>query len=169
MRKLLLLLTVILTNWTFAQEFEKTLGNRDDVDMVLVTKDMFALITEIDTKNNRELKDFYGRLDYLATFSSDRPETSQQIYNQGKQYALRKRMRLLTKIKDQDKVAEFYYLPGSEPGYAKELILLIRYPKGQSSLMQVKGNINMKKISLLALQATMLETSLLKEAEKSVR
>ena len=159
----------LIFNPIIAQEFEQSLGNDDNVDMVLVTKDMFNLITEIDAENKNELKDFYGNLEYLATYSADQSPAAARIYDEALAYVRAKNMRLLTKIKDQNKTAEFYYLPATRKGYAKELVLVIRYANGHTSLMQVKGNINMRKISLLALQATMLDASLLKKAEQSVQ
>jgi len=169
MRFFYVLLILLVFNSLHAQEFEQSLGNDDNVDMVLVTKDMFNLITEIDAENKNELKDFYGSLEYLATYSADRSPAANKIYDEALAYVRSKNMRLLTKIKDQNKTAEFYYLPAARKGYAKELVLVIRYANGHTSLMQVKGNINMRKISLLALQATMLDASLLKKAEQSVQ
>ncbi|NPA43257.1 MAG: DUF4252 domain-containing protein [Chlorobi bacterium] len=165
MKRILFLWFSALAMMSNAQEFERIFARDDHVDMVLVTKDMFDLITEIDANNREELRDFFGKLEYLAIFNTDRPETAARLLAEGKKHIRARGMRMLTRIKENGKDAEFYYIPAPSKGYARELILMIRYPDGRASLMQVKGNINMRKISLLALQATMLESSLLRRAE----
>jgi len=162
-----LLIALFIFQTSHSQSLEEKFSSDDNIDMVLVTRDMFELISEIDSDKKSDLKNFYSRLEYLATFSSDNPASADKIYREGLAYVRQKGMRLLTKIKDADKIAEFYYIPASEKGHARELILLIRYPNGRASLLHVIGNINMRKLSLLALQATMLEAGLLKQAEQA--
>ncbi len=151
-----------------AQEFEN-LSNEENIDMVLVTRDMFELITEMDSGNQNDMKNFYNQLEYLASFGSSDPKSAGKIVSKAGNYIKRKSFKLLTKIKDENKTAEFFYIPSGKAGYAKELLLLIRFSNGKTSLLHVKGNINMKRLSLLALQATMLDKTVLKKAEKAVR
>jgi hypothetical protein len=164
----MLTLTVLSGN-VFAQTFQKALGESNDIDMVIVTKDMFDLITEIDSDKKHEMKSFYGKLNFLESYTTINSGAARLINSEVKKYIRSKGMKLLTKIKDQQKNAELYYVPAEEKGYAEELLIIINYASGKTSLLFVKGHINMRRISLLALQSTGLDRSLLKQAEQSVK
>lgn len=171
MKKIYLLL-LILTCFPISavsQNFQDVLGRNDDIDMVIVTKEMFELITEIDSDNKADMKSFYGSLNFLESFSTINPDAARLINDAAEKYIRSHGMKLLTKIKDQRKTAELYYIPGKEKGYAKELLILINYASGKTGLLYVKGQINMRKISLLAIQSTGLDRTILKQAENSVK
>ncbi len=165
----ILYLAIFFISTASAQVFQKTLGENENIDMVIVTKDMFSLITEIDSENKDDIKNFYGKLDYLATYTARDRNPSLQIEKEAKKYVASKGMKLLTKIKNARNSSELYYIPSNKKGYARELLLLIRYTNGKTTLLYVKGDINMKKLSLLALQATGLDRNVLREAEKAVK
>ncbi len=153
-----------------AQYFQKQFEQDDNIDMVLVTKEMFSLINEINSGKNKDLKDFYAQLSYLGMFNANNPASIDKIRRTAVDYVHSKDMKLLVKIKNSRKTAGFYYVPADKPGYAKELILLVYYPQEKKiSLLHVKGLINMKKLSYLALQATNIDKELLQKAEQSVK
>ncbi len=150
-----------------AQEFEKQFGNNDRVDMVVVTPDMFSLINEVN--ENPERAAFYKNLTYFGTFGTNDPATGEKLTAFARSFVQHKQMRLLVRVKQPDKLAEFYYTPAGKPGYAREMVLIIRYPRSHKvRLWHIKGLINLRKISLLALQTTKIDTDVLREAEKRV-
>ncbi len=151
-----------------AQAFQNEFSGDEHIDMVIVTEDMFDLITEIDSDDKTEMKSFFGQLKYLANFATENPVASNKINLSVNRRIRSQGFKLLTKIKDERKDAVLYYIPAGRRGYAKELLLLINYSNGKTTLLVVKGNINMRRISLLALQTTQLDPELLKQAEKSV-
>ena len=150
-----------------AQEFEKHFSGNDHVDMVIVTPDMFSLINEVN--ENPERAAFYKHLTYFGTFGTNHPGTAAQLETFTRNFVQSKHMRLLVKVKQPGKLADFYYIPGDKPGFAREMVLMIRYPSSHKvRVWHIKGNINLRKISLLALQTTKIDTDVLREAEKKV-
>ncbi len=147
-----------------AQSIQKSLEQNDDVQMVIITKDMFSIINEVN--NHPDRKKFYEQLDYMGTFSGSSAAVN-KIQSVANKYVADKHMKLLLKAKKTDRVATIYYLPSSRPGYAKELLIMIFYPsENKIKLYDVTGDINLKKISFLALQSTQLDYDLLKQAEQ---
>jgi hypothetical protein len=169
MKKNLFFLGLILFFSGYGQHFEKIFGNDDRIDMVVVTQEMFSLITEINSSDKQELTDFYNQLTYLGSFHTSDPQAGLKLKTETMRYIQSHKMKLLVKIKDTRKDALLYYIPSTKEGYAKEIVLLVHYSDGSTSLLTVKGKINMKKISLLALQATMIDQSILKEAERKIQ
>lgn len=166
-KKWLFLLLSGISIGGFAQELEQRLEYNTQVDMVIITPDMFELINEVNTDPERSV--FFKGLTYFAMFSATDHQAAQDIYQQALDYASQKGMKLLLKVKDADKDTYFYYIPADQKGYAREIVLLIFYPgQDKTRLWHIKGHINLKKISLLALQRTQIDTSVLKEAEKKV-
>ncbi len=168
MRKIyLLVLFSGIFQFLQGQYFERKFESNDNVDMVVVTKDMFSLINEIGSSKDGDLKNFYAQLEYLGMFGST--ASSGALKSEAMQYVAQNGMKLLVKIKNPNKIATFYYIPDTKKGYAKELLLLIEYSgEKRVSVLHVMGHINMKKISLLALQATRIDRDILKKAEESV-
>ncbi|GEM_PF-2653997 len=148
-----------------AQEFEKKFGDNDRVDMVIVTPDMFSLINEVN--ENPERAAFYKNLTYFGTFGTNDPRTADQLERFSRSLIQQKHMQLLVKIKQPGKIADLYYVPSDKRGFARELILMVRYFEGNKvRIWHIKGLINLRKISLLALQTTKMDTEVLREAEK---
>ncbi|NPA45622.1 MAG: DUF4252 domain-containing protein [Chlorobi bacterium] len=151
-----------------AQEFERLYENNPSVDMVIITPDMFELINEVNKDPERSV--FFKDLTYFGMFGSTDAKVSENIMRRSAEYAGSKHMKLLLKIKDPQKQALFYYIPAGEPGFAREIVLLIHYPgQGKVRMWHIKGHINLRKISLLALQRTRIDEGILKEAEKQAQ
>jgi len=151
-----------------SQTFEGIFDNNPQVDMVIITPEMFDLINEVNTDPERSA--FFKGLSYFGMFTSTDKTASDQINREAEKYARDKNMKLLLKTKDTAKETLFYYTPGQQKGHAREIVLLIYYPgSNKARLWHIKGDINLKKISLLALQRTQIDTGILKEAEKKVQ
>ncbi len=170
MKKIYFLLIFMgISGFVRGQYFEQKFEDNDEVDMVVVTKDMFSLINEIGSSKDKDLKNFYAQLQYLGMFGSSNPDVAFQLKSEARNYVSSKGMKLLVKIKNPGKIANFYYIPDTQKGFAKELLLVVEFPgEKRVSVLHVTGHINMKKISLLALQATGIDREILKEAEKAV-
>ncbi len=152
---------------THGQVFEKAFENNDDIQMVVVTQDMFSIINEVN--NNPERKQFFNRLTYMGTFSGNHEQAARQIKSKALQYIKSLGMKLLVKIKKPQKNAAFYYLPAAQKSRAKELLILMEFPgSNRIKLYHITGDIDLRRISLLALQSTQLDKSVLQEAEKKV-
>ena len=169
MKAFLLFFTLLLfSTGLHAQEFERMYDNDPNVDMVIITPDMFELINEVN--NDPERSGFFKDLTYFGMFGSTDAKVSEDIIRRSTAYAASKHMKLLLKIKDPQKQALFYYIPAAESGFAREIVLLIHYPElGKVRMWHIKGHINLRKISLLALQRTRIDESILKEAEKQAQ
>ncbi len=147
-----------------AQSIQKSLEQNDDIQMVIITKDMFSIINEVN--NHPDRKKFYEQLNYMGTFSGSSTSVK-KIQSVASKYIADKQMKLLLKAKKTDRTATIYYLPSSRPGFAKELLITIFYPQEMKiKLYHVTGNINLKKITFLALQSTQLDYDILKQAEQ---
>ena len=156
---------IFLGQMLMGQEFEQMFGQNPEVDMVIITPDMFDLINEVNTDPERS--GFFKELTYFGMFGSTDSQVSSKLINQAESYARQHQMKLLLKIKDPQKEAIFYYTPSDKKGYAREIVLLIHYPEqGKVRMWHIKGNINLRKISLLALQRTKIDAGILKEAEQ---
>jgi len=154
MKKLIFIISIIITASGFAQSLFDKYEDVDQVNSVIVTDEMFKLLKEIEPESAEAKEEIsvLSNLTGLKVFSTGDTQAGQNLLHDAQTYADGKKMVELMRINDEDAKVKFYIVKGSQPHIAKELVMLLQSKKPsdhQVVVMVVTGNIDLKKLSKL--------------------
>jgi hypothetical protein len=159
MKKLILLLALIITPLaTTAQGTFDSFEDEKDVTSVIVTKNMFKLLSKMDLESDDpEVKDYLNMVDNLndiKIFTTDNPEVAARMTSKVNSYVKNnKYLSELMRVKNDGRNIKFYSKEGKTESYVSELLMhLDGVVDGESTtvLMSITGNIDLKQIGKLA-------------------
>ena len=162
MKKIAILIALIVTPMvTSAQSFFDTLEDMDGVDMVVVTKDAFELISKfknISANDNEGLKVFQmiQELKEFKMFSSEDASIANEMDALFKKAIKKKRLTELMRIKEDESRIKIYVKTTKNKDFVSEVLMLIKgldkKTKGYSEAVVVSltGNIDINKMSKIA-------------------
>ncbi len=162
MKKIAILIALIVTPMvTSAQSFFDTLEDMDGVDMVVVTKDAFELISKfknISTNDNEGLKVFQmiQELKEFKMFSSEDAGIANEMDALFKKAIKKKRLTELMRIKEDKSRIKIYVKTTKNKDFVSEVLMLIKgldkKTQGYSEAVVVSltGNIDINKMSKIA-------------------
>jgi hypothetical protein len=159
MKKLILLLALIITPLaTTAQGTFDSFEDEKDVTSVIVTKNMFKLLSKMDLESDDpEVKDYLNMVDNLndiKIFTTDNPEVAARMTSKVNSYVKNnKSLSELMRVKNDGRNIKFYSKEGKTESYVSELLMhLDGVVDGESTtvLMSITGNIDLKQIGKLA-------------------
>ena len=156
MKKLLILLLVITAPYIGYAQFD-SYEDEKDVTSVVVTKNMFKLLAEIDLESNDpEVKDYLelvNNLDNIKIFITNNPAVAKRMSADVQKYiGSAKGLNELMRVKDEGKNIKFYSKEGKSESFVSELLMFMDGNidgKDGTMIMSITGNIDMKKISKL--------------------
>lgn len=156
----------ILSN---AQNFDKY-AEMNDVTSMLITSEMFKLLTEIDFDSTdpetQAYVDLIENLKNIQVYSTTDTSIGAKMAADVKTYLGNSSMNKLMSFKDDGKSVDFYSKPGKSSGYVSELLMFMKGKENgepQAIIMRITGNVDLKQISKLAED---LEVPGAKELEK---
>ena len=143
-----------------AQSMFDSFADEKDVTSVLVTKNMFKLMSEMDLDSSdpeaKEYLDMVDDLNDIKIFTTDNPEvakrmnvTVQKYLNSGNGLSE------LMRVKDDGQNIKFYSKQGKSENIVSELFMHldgIVDGKAMTVIMSITGNIDLKQISKLTKQ-----------------
>jgi hypothetical protein len=162
MKKIAILIALMVTPLvTNAQSFFDTLENMDGVDMVVVTKDAFELISKfknISTNDNEGLKVFQmiKELKEFKMFSTKDAGIANEMDGMFKKVIKKKRLTELMRIKEDKSRIKIYVQSTKNKDFVSEVLMLIKgldkKTQGYSEALVVSltGNIDINKMSKIA-------------------
>ncbi|AVI52239.1 DUF4252 domain-containing protein [Pukyongia salina] len=156
MKKLLILLLVITAPYIGYAQFD-SYEDEKDVTSVVVTKNMFKLLAEIDLESNDpEVKDYLelvNNLDNIKIFITNNPAVAKRMSADVQKYiGSAKGLNELMRVKDEGKNIKFYSKEGKSESFVSELLMFMDGNidgKDGTMIMSITGNIDLKKISKL--------------------
>ncbi len=156
MKKLLILLLVITVPYIGYAQFD-SYEDEKDVTSVVVTKNMFKLLAEIDLESNDpEVKDYLelvNNLDNIKIFITNNPAVAKRMSADVQKYiGSAKGLNELMRVKDEGKNIKFYSKEGKSESFVSELLMFMDGNidgKDGTMIMSITGNIDLKKISKL--------------------
>ena len=162
MKKIVVLIALMVTPIvTSAQSFFDTLEDMDGVDMVVVTKDAFKLISKfknISSSDNEGLKVFQmiQELKEFKMFSTKDAGIANEMDSLFKKAIKKKRLTELMRIKEDESRIKIYVKSTKNKDFVSEVLMLIKgldkKTQGYSEALVVSltGNIDINKMSKIA-------------------
>ncbi|WP_439129449.1 DUF4252 domain-containing protein [Polaribacter sp.] len=163
MKKIIILLAFIVTPMvTNAQTtFFDSLENTDGVDMVVVTKDMFEILSKFSPKklkDSKEMKVFemINDLKEFKMFSSDNKDIANKMETMANTAIKKNNLTELMRIKEDDSRVKIYVKASKNKDYVSEVLMFIKgvdkktNGMAEAVIVSLTGNIDINKMSDLA-------------------
>ncbi|MCZ4318358.1 DUF4252 domain-containing protein [Aequorivita viscosa] len=175
MKKLAILIALAITPMvSWAQNAFDSFENEKDVTAVVVTKNMFKLLSKMDLNSADPEAQAYLKmvndLDNIKIFTTDNPSVSQKMDNAVAKYiATSKNLGELMRIKEDGKNIRFYSKEGKNENFVSELLMHmdgVVDGKPTTVIMSITGNIDLKQISKLTADLKVPGSEELKNIDK---
>ena len=175
MKKIVLLFALItIPLATFAQGSFDSFENEKDVTSVVVTKNMFKLLSKMDlNSNDPEVEDYLKMVDNLETikiFTTDNPDVAARMSAKVNSYvASNDELSELMRVKDDGKNIRFYSKQGTTDTLVSELLMHLDglvEGKAMTVVMSITGAIDLKQIGKLTQELRVPGSEQLKNINK---
>jgi hypothetical protein len=162
MKKIILLIALTITSMvTSAQSFFDTLEDMDGVDMVVVNKDMFELLSKFnpDKMKDNEAMQIFAMINDLKSFkmfSTDDSFIADKMEVMTNTAIKKNNLTELMRIKEDDSRIKIYVKSTKNKEYVSEVLMFIKgidkQTKGisKSMIISLTGSIDITKMSDLA-------------------
>lgn len=158
MKRTLIALALILAPMVgFSQGFFDKFEDENDVTSVIVTKNMFKLLAEIDIESDdpevKEYMEMVNNLENIKIFITENSNIKNEMKTSVANYISgNKGLNELMRVKEDGKFIKFYSREGKNPNIVSELLMFLDGNvdgKDQAIIMSITGNIDLKQISKL--------------------
>lgn len=175
MRTLFLTIVFITTTMvSFAQGYFDKFEDEKDVTAVVVTKNMFKLLAEIDIDSKdpevRNYMEMVNNLDNIKIFITENKEVAARMKSSVESYlASAKGLSELMRVKDDGNNIKFYSRPGKSENFVSELLMFLEgnvEGKNSTIIMSITGNVDLKQISKLTKDLKVPGSEQLKNIDK---
>jgi len=175
MKKLAILVAImIMPMMVSAQNAFDSFEDEKDVTSVVVTKNMFKLLSKIDFESSdpevKEYKELVDNLDNIKVFTTDNPDVAKKMNSAVSKYVSgSKDLGELMRVKDDGKNIKFYSKEGKNENFVKELLMHMQGEVDGQNLtviMSITGNIDLKQISKLTQDLNVPGSENLKNIDK---
>lgn len=158
MKKIAIIIALaIMPMVSWAQNAFDSFEDEKDVTSVVVTKNMFKLLSKMDLNSTdpeaQEYLKMVNGLDNIKIFTTENPAMAQKMDAAVSKYvAGSSNLGELMRVKDDGKNIKFYSKDGKNENYVSELLMHldgIVDGKPMTVIMSITGNIDLKQISKL--------------------
>jgi hypothetical protein len=152
---LILLTTVVLSGFTYAQDFDRY-ENNPGITSVIINKNMFKLMTKLDLdskdKEVQEYVELIQNLQDIKIFKTNNSEMSDELNKDAESYAKKNKLEELMRVRDGDKKIAFLFKPGKTDDQISQLFMHINgmEEENETVLIIINGLIDLKQVSKLA-------------------
>ncbi|WP_298884040.1 DUF4252 domain-containing protein [uncultured Polaribacter sp.] len=162
MKKIAILIALVVAPMvTSAQSFFDSLEDMDGVDMVVVTKDAFELISKfknvkIDDNEGMKVFQMIQDLKEFKMFSASNSDIANKMETMANTAIKKQNLTQLMRIKDDNSRVKIYVKSTKNKNFVSEVLMFIKgidkHTKGQSEavIVSLTGNIDVNKMSELA-------------------
>lgn len=140
-------------NVGFAQSVFDTFENRDDVDVIIVNKKMFSLLTKMENKDaaSQQYVELLKRLDDLKVFTTKNPKRAEEMKTVSVEYSQAALLKESATGTDNGKNVKLYTKSGTGDSQINELLMFVEGSgREESVLMSIIGNFQLAELPLLA-------------------
>ncbi len=159
MKKLLIAAAILMAPFLAqAQNAFDSFENEKDVTSVVVTKNMFKLLSKMDLNSSdpdaQEYLNLVNNLDNIKIYTTDNKNVATKMDAAVSKYVGDSSGKLgeLMRVKDENQNIKFYSKDGKSENFVSELLMLFQGNvdgKNMTVIMTMTGNIDLKKISQL--------------------
>ncbi len=162
MKKIAILIALVVAPMvTNAQSFFDTLEDMDGVDVVVVTKDAFEMLSKfknVKIEDNETLKVFemIQELKELKVFSTDDTSIANKMDGMVKTAIKKHNLTEFMRVKSDDSRVKIYMKTGKNKDYVSEVLMFVKgiskhtNKASESVIVSLTGNIDINKLSDLA-------------------
>jgi hypothetical protein len=176
MKKVVLIIAVaLLSQGAFSQGVFDKFENQNDVTSMIVTKNMFKLMSKIDlSSNDPEAKKYLNmveNLEDIKIFTTDNPTIAADMKKTVDSY-LKSSTTLseLMRVNDDGKNIRFYVKEGKNENFVNELFMFLEDGNSKDSkavILSITGNIDLRQISQLTSDLNVPGSDQLKNIDKN--
>lgn len=175
MKKIAILITILFAPMVVSAQTFDSFEDEKDVTSVIVTKNMFKLLSKIDVESEdpeaKEYMSLINNLENIKIYTTENPEVAKRMNSAviayiGKNKALSELMR----VKEDGKNIKFYSKEGKNENFVSELLMHLDGNidgKATSVIMSITGNIDLKQISKLTRDMNVPGSEELKNIDKN--
>jgi hypothetical protein len=176
MKKIAILIALVLVPMlATAQGNFDSFEDEKDVTSVVVTKNMFKLLSKMDLdSNDPEAKAYLEMVDNLENikiFTTDNPAIAKKMEASVTNYiSSSSNLGELMRVKDDEKNIKFYSKEGKNENFVSELLMFMVGKidgKDMTVIMSITGNIDLKQISKLTEELKVPGSEELKNLDKN--
>lgn len=157
MKKLTILLAVLFAPILASAQTFDSFEDENDVTSVVVTKNMFKLLSKIDLESSdpeaKEYMELVNNLDNIKIYTTENQEVAKRMNTAVANYVAKdKGLSELMRVKDDGKNIKFYSKEGKNENFVSELLMHLDGVvdgKKMTVIMSITGDIDLKKISKL--------------------
>jgi hypothetical protein len=177
MKKLAILIAIAITPvFVSAQNTFDVFENEREVSSVVVTKNMFKLLSQLDLESNdpeaKEYLELVNNLDNIKIYSTENKEVAERMDAAVATYLSESpKLSELMRVKDDGKNIKFYSKEGKSDNFVSELLMhLTGNVDGEDKtiIMSITGKIDLKKISKLTSDLNMPGSEELKNIDQKI-
>lgn len=175
MKKLAILVAIVLSPMLMsAQGAFDSYEDIDGVTSVVVTKNMFKLLSKIDIESDdpevKEYMEMVDNLDNIKVFITEDKGVGAKMKADVASYVSRsKGLAELMRVKEGDKNIKFYSKEGSSENHVSELLMFLDGEmdgKEGTVIMSITGNIDLRQVSKLTKDLNVPGSGELKDLKK---
>ena len=174
LKHLLLILLIASPLSILAQSPFDAFEGEDDVTSVIVTKNMFKLLSNLDLESNdpeaKEYLELINNLDNVKVFTTENQAVAEKMNTAVDRYLnSAKGLSQLMRVKEEGNLIRFYAKEGKNENFVSELLMHLNGSEGDKKMtviMSITGNIDLKKISKLTKDLDVPGSEKLKDLEK---
>ncbi|MGB3343844.1 MAG: DUF4252 domain-containing protein [Aequorivita sp.] len=176
MKKAIILIALAITPMILgAQNAFDSFENEKDVTSVVVTKNMFKLLSKMDLNSKDPEAQAYlnmvDNLDNIKIFTTENPTVGKQMDAAVEKYvSTSKNLGELMRVRDDGKNIRFYSKEGKTDNFVSELLMHLEGTvdgKPTTIIMSITGNIDLKQISKLTEELKVPGSDQLKNLDKN--
>ena len=159
MKKLIILITLLVTPLLInAQSVFDKFEDENDVSSVVVTSEMFKLLSKMDLSSDdpeaQEYLDLINNLKDIKIFTTKNVNVAKKMNDEVSNYLSgSSKLVELMRVKDKGQNIKFYVKKGSDENHVRELLMHLTGIEDNGEpmtvIMSITGNIDLKKISKL--------------------
>ncbi|WP_299049171.1 DUF4252 domain-containing protein [uncultured Polaribacter sp.] len=162
MKKIAILIALVVVPMiTNAQSFFDDLEDMDGVDVVVVTKDAFEMLSKfknikVEGNETMEVFQMIQDLNELKVFSTDNSAIADKMDGMVKNLIKQKNLTELMRVKDDDSRVKIYVKSTSNKDYVSEVLMFVKginkktKENVDSVIVSLTGNIDINKMSKIA-------------------
>lgn len=175
MKKLAILVAIVMAPMLMsAQSVFDSFEDERDVSSVVVTKNMFKLLSKLDLESNdpeaKEYLELVNNLDNIKIYTTENKEVAARMDAAVATYLSKSSgLSELMRVKDDGKNIKFYSKEGKNDNFVSELLMHLTGNidgDDRTIIMSITGNIDLKKISKLTSDLNMPGSEELKNIDK---
>jgi hypothetical protein len=156
MKTILSLITALLiSGYTFAQDFSKY-ENQHGVSTVVINKNMFKLMSQLDLDSQDEEIQQYleliNNMENIKIFKTNDQDIRKDLAADANSYAKSNKLEELMRVQEDGKKISFMFKPGKKDEEIQQLFMLVdgMDAENETIVIIINGLINLKQVSKLA-------------------